>query len=303
MTTRELHYGDCLDILPNLADESVDLIYLDPPFKSDANYNMLFGGNKGDDAAQLRAFADTWYWRPDHEDIYLALIQRGGSIGKMIEALRTILGNCGMLAYLMFMTERLIAMKRVMKPTASIYLHCDPSASHYLKIVMDGVFGANMFRNEVVWHYRRWTAGNKHFQRMHDIVFRYTKTDKFQFNVQYEPYGDWIKKDYKYIDEETGKRWRWHTVKGKRYKVFLDDPDKGVKLNDVWNLPYLGSTAKERLGYPTQKPLALLERIIKASSDAGDVVLDPFCGCGTTVDAAEALGRQWIGIECILSFY
>jgi hypothetical protein len=132
---------------------------------------------------------------------------------------------------------------------------------------------------------------------MHDIVFRYTKTDKFQFNVQYEPYGDWIKKDYKYIDEETGKRWRWHTVKGKRYKVFLDDPDKGVKLNDVWNLPYLGSTAKERLGYPTQKPLALLERIIKASSDAGDVVLDPFCGCGTTVDAAEALGRQWIGID------
>lgn len=132
---------------------------------------------------------------------------------------------------------------------------------------------------------------------MHDIIFRYTKSDDAVFNVQYEPYGDWIKKDYRHLDAETGKRWRWHTVKGNRYKVFLDDENRGVKLNDVWIIPHLGSTAKERVGYPTQKPFALLDRIIKASSNPGDVVLDPFCGCGTTAHAAQALGRRWVGID------
>lgn len=339
MTTRELHYDDCLDILPNLADESVDLIYLDPPFKSDANYNMLFGGNKGDDAAQLRAFADTWYWRPDHEDIYLALIQRGGSIGKMIEALRTILGHCGMLAYLMFMTERLVAMKRVMKPTASIYLHCDPSASHYLKIVMDGVFGANMFLNEVVWRRTSSHSDAKTMGSVHDIIFHYSITDKFKWNKQYQPYEKaYEEKRFKHHDAD-GRRWMdgdlsakglsgggyyyeykgcaslwrvpeermkdldkenklYFTSKGGiRIKRYLDEL-KGVLISDLWtDIMPINSRANERLGYPTQKPLALLERIIKASSDAGDVVLDPFCGCGTAVDAAEALGRQWIGID------
>ena len=212
-------------------------------------------------------------------------------------------GNKGaMRAYLAFMGPRLAEMHRLLRDTGSIYLHCDPTASHYLKGVMDAIWDQNNrkknehFRNEIVWHYRRWTAGNKDFQRMHDIILRYTKSGNFKFNVQFEPYGDWIKKDYSHVDE-NGKRWRWHTVKGKRYKVYLEDEDKGVKLNDVWQIPYLGSTAKERLGYPTQKPIALYERIIKASSKEGALVMDPFCGCGTTIDAAHTLKRFWIGID------
>ncbi len=195
------------------------------------------------------------------------------------------------------MALRLRAMRRVLKDTGSIYLHCDPTASHYLKLLMDAIFGRKNFRNEIIWHYRRWTAGTKHFQRMHDVLLRYTLSGQFKFNLQYEPYGDWIKKDYGYFDEEKGKRWRWHTVKGNRYRVYLEDENRGVKLNDVWQMTHLGSTSKERMGYPTQKPLALLERIIKASSNEGDTVLDPFCGCGTTVHAAESLGRKWIGID------
>ena len=186
---------------------------------------------------------------------------------------------------------------RVLREDGSLYLHCDPTASHYIKAMLDAVFGKKNFRNEIVWHYRRWTAGNKNFQKMHDILLRYAKSENFVFNLQYEPYGEWIKSDYRYVDEETGKRWRWHTVKGRRYKVYLEDEDRGVKLNDVWQIPYLGSTAKERTGYPTQKPLALLERIIAASSNPGDVVFDPFCGCATTLIAAESLKRNWIGSD------
>jgi len=201
-----------------------------------------------------------------------------------------------MLAYISHLAPRLWQMMRLLKSTGSLYLHCDPTASHYIKVLMDAVFGAKNFRNEIVWSYRRWTAGSKNFQRMHDVILRYTKTSEATFNVQYEPYGDWIKKDYGYTDKD-GRRWRWHTVKGKRYKVFLEDENRGVKLNDVWQIPYLGSTAKERIGYPTQKPEALLERIIKASSNEGYIVLDPYCGCGTTVHVAERLKRRWIGID------
>ncbi len=148
----------------------------------------------------------------------------------------------------------------------------------------------------IVWHYRRWTAISKTFQRLHDTLLCYSKSRNHKFNIQYEPYGDWIKKDYGYIDED-GRRWRWHTVKGKRYKVYLESEEQGVKLGDVWDINYIGSTAKERLGYPTQKPEALLERIIKASSNEGDIVLDPFCGCGTAVVVAQKLNRKWIGID------
>jgi site-specific DNA-methyltransferase (adenine-specific) len=149
-----LHYGDCLDILADIPDDSVDLIYLDPPFNSNANYNMLFGDEQGEDTAQVHAFTDTWYWRPDHEDVYSNLMLRGGTLGNTAEALMQILGRCGMLAYLFFMMERLILMKRVLRKTGSIYLHCDPTASHYLKIIMDAVFGQLNFINEVIWHYQ-----------------------------------------------------------------------------------------------------------------------------------------------------
>ena len=291
VVNRTLFTGDNLDIMRGMNSDCVDLIYLDPPFNSNQTYAAPIGSK-----AAGAAFKDTWTlddvdlaWHgqiaEDHPELYAIIDAAGVCHGKSMKA------------YLIMMGVRLLEMRRILRDTGSIYLHCDPTASHYLKMVMDAVFGADSFRNEVIWHYRRWTAGNKNFQRMHDVILRYTRSDKATFNVQFEPYGDWIKKDYKYVDPNTGKRWRWHTVKGKRYKVFLDDPDRGVKLNDVWIMPHLGSTAKERLGYPTQKPLTLLNRIISASSNIGDVVLDPFCGCATACVAAEHLQREWIGID------
>ena len=283
--------GDNLHILRGMNDECVDLIYLDPPFNSNRNYEAPIGSK-----AAGAAFKDAWTLSDVDVHEHGELADRNPAAYTVIEAARQAHGK-SMMSYLIFMAVRLLEMRRVLKSTGSIYLHCDPTASHYLKLLMDGVFGQGNFGNEVIWHYRRWTAGTKHFQRMHDVVLRYMKTDTFNFNIQYEPYGDWIKKDYKYVDPETGKRWRWHTVKGNRYKVFLEDRDRGVKLNDVWQIPYLGSTSKERTGYPTQKPLALLERIIRASSDKGDMILDPFCGCATTLVAADRLQRRWAGID------
>ena len=286
-----LYTGDNLHFLYRLNSESVDLIYLDPPFNSKRTYSAPIGSK-----AAGASFKDMWSWNDIDEELLETLFITHPCLVDFIKSIQGLHGK-PMMAYVLYMAQRFVEMHRALKPTGSIYLHCDPTASHYLKLVMDKIFGRDNFRNEVVWHYRRWTAGNKNFQRMHDIILRYTKSDKFTFNVQYEPYGEWIEKDYRYVDEETGKRWRWHTVKGKRYKVFLDDPDKGVKLNDVWVMPHLGSTAKERTGYPTQKPLTLLNRIIKASSNEGDVVLDPFCGCATTCVAAQQLNRKWIGID------
>ena len=288
-----LHYGDCLDILQRMEAESVDLIYLDPPFNSKTNYNMLFGSEKGEDQAQVRAFVDTWYWRADHEDVYNGLMARGGTLGNTTEALMVILGRCGMMVYLLFMMERLIQMKRVLKKTGSIYLHCDPTASHYLKIVMDAVFGANMFRNEVIWCYRKWSISGKSFAKNHDIILFYSKTNKHTFDIQYldlspatiKRHGE-MKQLNKFKD---GKRINLDTDKNEK--------SKGTPMFDWWEVSIVNPNAKERLGYPTQKPLALLKRIIRASSNEGDVVLDPFCGCGTSVDAAEALGRRWIGID------
>ena len=306
----KLYFGDNLEILREMDDARVHLICTDPPFNSGRNYNAFIG----DSLAQKKAFTDTWTWdtaaqnaRADIErrahtsDTYKALDECLKGYDFVLR--RAVSGNKGaMRAYLAFMGPRLAEMHRVLTPTGSIYLHCDPTASHYLKGVMDAIWDQDnrkkneFFRNEIVWHYRRWTAGNKDFQRMHDTILRYTKSANFRFNVQFEPYGDWIKKDYSHVDND-GKRWRWHTVKGKRYKVYLEDENRGVKLNDVWQIPYLGSTAKERLGYPTQKPRALYERMIEASSNEGDIVLDPFCGCGTTIDAAHTLKRNWIGID------
>lgn len=334
-----LHYGDCLDILRGMEAECVDLIYLDPPFNSKVNYNMLFGTEKGEDQAQVSAFSDTWYWRPDHEDLYDSFLARGGTLGRTTEALIMILGRCGMLAYLLFMMERLIELKRVLKKTGSIYLHCDPTASHYLKIIMDAVFGANMFRNEVIW--KRTTSHNDAgtMGSIHDVIFFFTTSQKNTWNQQCLPYDKayirqrftnsdpdgrlWMDGDitakglsgggYEYEYRGKHSLWRvplermkeldkqnrlYFTSRGGiRIKRYLDEM-KGVPLNDVWtDIQPINSQARERLGYPTQKPLALLERIVKASSNEGDVVLDPFCGCGTTIDAAQALGRRWIGID------
>ena len=294
-----LYYGDCLDILRDFPSDRVDLICLDPPFNSNANYHTIFRGSGLSIKPQIKAFDDMWLWDPKSaervRDIKNAI---ANPASKVIAAFEMIMPQTPMLSYTSYMAQRLFEMHRVLKDTGSIYLHCDPTASHYLKLVLDAVFGEKNFRNEIVWHYRRWTAGNKNFQRMHDVLLRYTKSDDFKFNVQYEPYGDWIKKDYTHIDGD-GRRWRWHTVKGERYKVYLEDEDRGVKLNDVWQIPHLGSTANERLGYPTQKPLALYDRIIKASSNEGDIVLDPFAGCGTTIEAALLNNRNVIGIDIL----
>ena len=287
-SSKTIWTGDCLDIMRGMNSDSVDLIYLDPPFNSKTNYAAPIGSR-----AAGAAFKDTWTLSDvDVEWINLIEAKHTGLYRVLLAAMT---GSDK--SYLVYMAARLLEMRRILKETGSIYLHCDPTMSHYLKLVMDAVFGRKCFRNEIIWHYRRWTAGTRNFQKMHDTILRYTASDSFVFNLQYEPYGDWIKKDYGYIDKKTGKRWRWHTVKGKRYKVFLEDEHRGVKLNDIWQLPYLGSTAKERIGYPTQKPLAVLDRIIKASSNEGDMVLDPFCGCATTLVAAEDLRRSWAGID------
>ena len=291
---RTLFWGDNIDFMRAMNSETVDLIATDPPFNKGRDFHAT-----PDSLAAGASFQDRWKWDEESHPQFTDALRddpKNKNIWTVIESARASWGD-DMGAFLCFMGVRLPEMRRVLKQTGSIYLHCDPTASHYLKALMDAVFGRQNFRNEVVWHYRRWTGGAKHFQKMHDTLLRYTKSDNFTFNTQYEPYGEWIKKDYGYVDEETGKRWRWHTVKGHRYKVFLEDENKGVKLNDVWTIPYLGSTSKERTGYPTQKPLALYERIIRASSNPGDMVLDPFAGCATTCVAAERLERQWVGID------
>ena len=302
--TNTLYYGDNLDVLKKLSkkDPFVDLIYIDPPFNSKKNYNILYkdliaSKENGTKVTALKeAFKDTWSNVEIGRELEELKKLDNLRIYQFLQGNRGIFGDDQM-SYLTMMALRIYYMKKVLKETGSFYLHCDPTMSHYLKVLLDLIFGRKHFRNEIVWAYRRWTAGNQNFQKMHDIILRYTQSETFCFNLQYEAYGDWIKKDYGYIDEESGKRWRWHTVKGKRYKVFLEDENQGVKLNDVWQIPPIGSTAKERLGYPTQKPIALLERIIKASSNTGDVVADFFCGCGTTVAAAEKLNRKWLGVD------
>jgi len=286
-----LYYGDNLDILRNyIKDESVDLIYLDPPFKSNQSYNVLFQEKNGTKSrAQIRAFEDTWQWDLTAEETWTEIVEKSSNakLADLMIAMRKFLGNNDMMAYLVMMAARLQELHRVLKPTGSIYLHCDPTASHYLKLIMDAVFGPRNMKNEIVWHYRRWTGKAKRFQSLHDIMFFCTKRDDYNFNVPYTPYTE--KSLYR-------KQWYHTRIKdGDIYKTRIDE--RGVRMGDVWDIPVINPQAKERLGYPTQKPEALLERIIKASSNKGDVVLDPFCGCGTTITVAERLKRKWIGID------
>ena len=286
--TRQLHLADNLAVMRSLDAESVDLIYLDPPFNSNRNYKIVFRGPAGlRPQAHMPAFEDVWVWDDSAESTleYLMRGASGRSAADMIAGLLGVIVRDRMMAYLVNMTERLVEIARVMKPTGSVYLHCDPTSSHYLKIVMDAVFGRDNFRNEIVWCYRGGGVPRQDFARKHDVILRYSKSDNYVFHPQYTPYSDASRKLVK-----------------SRGGVSIDDKvrdlERGAHMPDWWSdINSLQTWSPERTGYPTQKPLRLLERIIRASSNEGDVVMDPFCGCGTTIHAAEMLGRSWIGID------
>ena len=284
MQPNALYYGDCLDWMEQWDDQSIDLIYLDPPFNSKANYNQLFHTDGAGDA-QYRAFTDTWTW--DHaaaERLRMYRNAHGLSAHDAICGLDRILGQSGMLAYLTYMAERLEHCWRLLKDTGSIYLHCDPTASHYLKILMDCICRGGVFRNEIIWHYTGGGRSKKYFSRKHDIILWYAKKN-CKFNI------DAVRVPYK---ETSG--YAKAGITSKAGKHYMPHPD-GTPVDDVWEIPIINPMSKERLGYPTQKPEALLNRIIMASSNEGDIVLDPFCGCGTTVASAKKLNRQFVGID------
>lgn len=372
MAENVLYYGDNLDILrKHIATESVDLVYLDPPFNSNRSYNVLFKTRSGEDSqAQVEAFDDTWTWSHQAEDLYLQLIQGQAppAVADALEAMRRLLGDNDVLAYLVMMAARLIELHRVLRDSGALYLHCDPTASHYLKILLDAIFGPQSFRSEVIW--KRTTAHNsaKRYGPVHDVILYYAKDpSEVVWNQQYQAYDKkYIENKYRHKDPKTGDLyrlsdltgpgtrkgdsgkawrgysptsngrhwqppsycyWKYQEITGKDLAEFplierLDELDRigliqwpekkggkpehrrflkdmpGVALQDVWtDIDPINARATERLGYPTQKPVALLERIVSASTQSGDVVLDPFCGCGTTIDAAQRLGRQWIGID------
>jgi DNA modification methylase len=288
-----LYYGDNLSILrEHIADESVDLIYLDPPFKSDRDYNLIFKSPKGKlSEAQVTAFEDTWHWGDQAEREYAELLRQPNTdVAEMITALRKFLDTSDVMAYLVSMSLRLLEIHRVLKPTGSVYLHCDPTASHYLKVVMDAVFKSQNFRNEIVWWYRKWSASESRFLRNHDILLFYTKSKSHTFNVQFVPLAESTLRRF------GGKRQDFADENRTR-KITTDEDSQGSYMPDVWPISSLAAASAERLGYPTQKPLALLERVVRASSNPNDIVLDPFCGCGTAVHAAQKLGRRWVGID------
>jgi site-specific DNA-methyltransferase (adenine-specific) len=305
MNTNYLYYGDNLDILTRyLKDETVDLIYLDPPFNSSQDYNVLFAEKDGSQStAQIKAFKDTWQWDQQTALTYQDVVERDGRISQALQAFRKLLGNNDMLAYLVMMAARLVELHRVLKATGSLWLHCDPTASHYLKIMLDAIFDAHNYRNEIIWHYGQRTAFHKgHFSRKHDSIFFYTKSQQMTLNAVSIPWTkeEFIAHRHDVKSDEEGQEIIWTDggKSGVRYKRLVEDVLKeGKPLDSVWDIPLLNSSAKERLGYPTQKPEILLERIIKAASNEGDVVLDPFCGCGTTIAVAQRLQRNWIGID------
>ena len=283
--TNVLYYGDNLPILRKyIPDNSIDLIYLDPPFNSKATYNILFKEPTGEPSkAQVEAFEDTWHWTIETEKTFQEIVATApANVVNLMNALRDAIHENDMMAYLTMMCIRLLELKRVLKETGSIYLHCDPTASHYLKIVMDAIFGAKNFRNEIIWWYETGGIPKKDFSRKHDVIFRYSKSDKYYFNP---------KEVLEKRSEEVLRRIATGNPSATRSTGQFRHP------SDVWKIPSINAMAKERLGYPTQKPEALLERIIKASSNEGDIVLDPFCGCGTALVAAHRLNRRWIGID------
>lgn len=348
----QLYYGDNLRVLRDeIGAETVDLVYLDPPFNSAANYNVLFREASGEQsAAQIMAFEDTWHWTHESELTYQELVTDAPDrLARLVEAMRQMLGTSDMMAYLVMMAPRLLELHRVLKPTGSIYLHCDEVVSHYLKLVMDALFSPNRFLNEITWK-RTHSHGNvgRNYGAVRDSILVYTKGKTYTWNQQYTQFTpEYIEATFKYRDPD-GRRWQSVTLRNPgvrpnlhypyaasngityqphpngwscdiermqkydregrlhypskptgalRLKMYLEE-SPGIKLQNIWDdIPAIGSQAAERLGYPTQKPEALLERIIKTSSSEGDLVLDPFCGCGTTINVAERLKRRWIGID------
>ena len=347
-----LYYGDNLHVLrDSIASESVDLIYLDPPFNSQATYNVLFRSPAGTQSqAQIEAFEDTWHWGQEAEDAFDQVLRSGNTnAADLLRAMRSFLGENDMMAYLAMMAIRLLELHRVLKPTGSLYLHCDPVASHYLKILLDSVFRPTNFRNEIIWK-RTFAHGNvtRRLGDVTDTILYYVRGNNFKWIQPFKSLGS-SEIDQKYPNRDAdGRRWQSVTLRNPgvrpnlhfsftasngviyqphpngwscnlarlerydrekrlhfpsspagalRLKMY-EDESPGERLQSLWDdIPPLGAQAQERLGYPTQKPLALLERIIGMSSDEGEVVLDPFCGCGTAVHAAQKLGRQWIGID------
>jgi site-specific DNA-methyltransferase (adenine-specific) len=342
----KLYFGDNLEIMRKyIADETVDLIYLDPPFNSQRAYNVFFPEKSGNaSAAQIQAFEDTWTWTSETERTFEEIIlgrSTPADLKVVMQAFRSFMGNTDLMAYLTMMAVRLVEMNRILKPTGSIYLHCDPSASHYLKILLDQIFGAGNMINEIVWQRTNTKSlQSRRFPNCHDIILAYSKTNKYLFQKIYSAYNtEYLDGFYKYNEKETGRRYRlsdvtnpnknrpnltyewkgvrrvWRWTKDKmedmdksgrliysksglpQFKRYLDEMP-GVPINDVWtDIRPIGAHSKESLDYPTQKPVTLLERILEASSSAGDVIMDPFCGCGTAIAAAEKLGRKWIGID------
>ncbi len=361
-----LYYGDNLEILRRYIDnESVDLIYLDPPFKSNQDYNVLFQEQDGSrSAAQILAFGDTWQWDITAAAAYREMVEKGGRLSEALQAFRRLVGDSDMLAYISMMAPRLVELRRVLKPTGSIYLHCDPTASHYLKLLMDAIFGPQNCRNEIIWKRTFAHGGASRWGDVHDTLLFYTKSDTYNWSRVMQAHDEsYLERKYRFSDERgkyrlvvltgpgttkgaSGQAWHGYdpTVGGRHWavpgKALAILESEGVKipsgLHDQLDLLYehglirfpekaggkqgvpefkmylpagqpiqdvicdvypINSQAQERLGYPTQKPTALLDRIVMASSNEGDTVLDPFCGCGTAVESAEKLGRNWIGID------
>ncbi|MBN2208902.1 MAG: restriction endonuclease [Candidatus Coatesbacteria bacterium] len=297
-----LFLGDNLDILRrHVKNDSVDLIYLDPPFKSNKAYNVIFKEKNGaQSGSQIEAFKDTWSWDKSSAEAFEEIVVSGpDDVSRLMQALRQFLGASDMMAYLAMMAPRLLELRRVLKDTGSIYLHCDPTASHYLKLLMDAVFGRERFLNEIVWSYEAGGRSKRHFGRKHDTILLYGASSRHYFNgnaVRIEMKAGKTSFGGRLREDESGRKYRevWGTGRKKLYRYYLDE---GKVPEDVWQMPSIQSQDRERLGYPTQKPEALLERIVKASSGPGDVVLEPFCGCGTAIVVAERLGRNWIGID------
>ena len=382
MPEKHLYYGDNLEIMrEHVKDESIDLIYLDPPFNSDSAYNVIFDEKNGSKStAQIKAFDDTWHWSNDVGLAYAELVEGAHtSVSEAMQAFHKLFGNSDMMAYLVMMAPRLVELRRVLKPTGSIYLHCDPTASHYLKILMDAIFGIKNFRSEIIWRRTNTHNNPMRFGPIHDTIFFYRKSEEASFNIIKMPYAkEYVKSEYHHKDSrgnhsrtditgagirkgESGEAWSGYdpTAHGRHWGIsstilnqldkdishlstlkkldylykngFIYIPDKeggqprgklylktgdGTPLQDIWacqpytkgalieseanideDVRWLPAKDMERLGYPTQKPEGLLERIILSSSNEGDVVLDPFCGCGTTISVAHRLKRNWIGID------
>ena len=346
----KLFYGDNLDVMRKfIRDETVDLCYIDPPFNSKRNYNQIYNNIGTEDRAQAQAFTDTWTWDDHANQCYEEILSNKNGVQTqqsiaLINGLEKVLGKGSLFAYLVSMTVRIAEIHRMLKPTGSLYLHCDPTASHYLKLLLDVVFGQEQFQNEIVWQKIRSSKGQTHgFGSVHDIIFSYRKSDEAFFSTQYVPLSEErLSQHYSQVEDDTGRRymldnftqagqgeprrfgdrvippptgkhWIWTQeridvalAEGRlvftsenmlRVKRYLDE-SRGNPVEDIWtDIAPINSQSQERLGYPTQKPEALLERIILASSNEGDVVLDAFCGCGTTVAVADRLKRQWIGMD------